>query len=241
MRIKRINKDGMGAIGVGTLIIFIALILVAAIAAAVIISTVASFQDRAETMAKEAKDRVSGGFKVAKVEGYRLPVGGVLNSTIDYLRIYVCAWDGSDPININTTRIEFLSGAPPNQGSQWVVITLAWYKVPSSTGSINERMQRDFYANDKRFAAEEVPGGQDNSGWDPWYSPTHEPTFFLVPGNVLVITIDLRPPTEGVGGQLPASTYGSYKLIPSSGAEFTDSFTTPSGYGTDALIDLTNA
>jgi flagellin FlaB len=240
MRIKRISKDEMGAIGVGTLIIFIALILVAAIAAAVIISTVASFQERAETMAKETKDRVSGGFKVAKIEGYRTSVSGVLNSTIDYLRIYVSAWDGSDPINVNTTRIEVLIGAPPNQGGQWTVVTLARYTVPGSTGSINVPQQLTL-ADNKYFAAEEVPGGQDNSGWDPWSSPTHQPTYFLVPGNVLVFSIDLRPPTDGVGGQLPANTYASFKLIPSNGAEYTDSFTTPSGYGTDALIDLTNA
>jgi flagellin FlaB len=240
MRIKRIGKDEMGAIGVGTLIIFIALILVAAIAAAVIISTVASFQERAETMAKETKDRVSGGFKVAKIEGYRDSVGGVLNSTIDYMRIYVSAWDGSDPININTTRVEVLIGAPPNLGGQWTVITLASYRVPGSNGFINQKQQLT-YATDKYFGAEEVPGGQDNSGWDPWWSATHQPTYFLVPGNVLVLTIDLRPPANGIGGQLPANTYASFKLIPSNGAEYTDSFTTPSGYGTDSLIDLTNA
>ena len=240
MRINRIKRDHAGAIGVGTLIIFIALILVAAIAAAVIISTVASFQDRAELMTKETKDRIAGGFKVAKIEGYRDSRGGVLNSTIDYLRIYVSAWDGSDPININTTRIEVLIGAPPNQGGQWTVLTLARYTVAGSTGYINVPQQLQL-ADDKHFAAEEVPGGQENSGWDPWSSPTHQPTYFLVPGNVLVLTIDLRPSPNGVNGQLPTSTYASLKLIPSNGPEYIDSFTTPSGYGTSALIDLTNA
>jgi len=55
-----------------------------------------------------------------------------------------------------------------------------------------------------------------------------------------VITIDLRP-TIGINGQLAPSTTCSLKIIPNSGIEFIDSFTTPSGYGTGALVDLTNA
>lgn len=241
MRIDRIRgKDSRGAIGVGTLIIFIALILVAAVAAAVIISTISSFEERAETTAKETKNRVSGGFKVSKIEGYRDSVNGTLNGTVDYLRIYVSAWDGSDPIDMNTTRVEVLIGAPPSQGAQWTVLTLAAYITPGATGSINIPQQLTL-ATDTRYAAEEVPGGQTNSGWDPWWSPTHVPTYFLVPGNVLVITIDLRPASDGIDGQLPPSTFASVKMMPSNGAEFIESFTTPAGYGTDSLIDLTNS
>jgi archaellin len=234
----RKRKDLEAAIGVGSLIIFIALILVAAIAAAVIIATVHAFQDRAEQRANEAANTTCGSFKVAAIEGWRGTSGaGTLNGTVDYLRLYISTWDC--PVDLNRTRVEVRTGAPPNSGGQYTILSLATYVVPGPTGQINIPQQLTL-ADNRRFAAEEVPGGVDNSGWDPWQSATHAPTYFLVPGNVLVLTIDLRP-TIGIGGQLPPSTTCSVKIIPNSGIEFIDQFTTPSGYGTGALVDLTNA
>jgi len=90
-----------GQTGIGTLIVFIALVLTAAIAAFLITQTTVSTQSKAAAVADQARERTGTTVEVVTVEGL------VNNSSgrIDRYILYVRLAPGSSPINLNTTTI----------------------------------------------------------------------------------------------------------------------------------------
>ncbi len=81
------KKDEIGAIGIGTLIVFIALILVAAIAAAVIIGTAEDLEERSEQAGQDAENLVSGKVIIWLAEG-SLDASGDIDKVYLYLDLY---------------------------------------------------------------------------------------------------------------------------------------------------------
>ena len=64
---KKIETDSLAAIGIGAMIVFIALILVAAVAAAVIIQTAEKLQQNAQSTGDDTTDEMSGKVQILNV------------------------------------------------------------------------------------------------------------------------------------------------------------------------------
>jgi len=94
-------------VGVGTLIIFIAMVLVAAVAAAVIIGTSGSLQQRAQATGKEATAEVSSNMNVVGMYGQRNNTG----SNLWNLHVYMTLSAGSVPIDLNQTIVRYGDGS----------------------------------------------------------------------------------------------------------------------------------
>lgn len=101
---KNIKKDEEALVGIGTLIIFIAMILIAAVAATVLINTAEELQARAKTVGTQTIREVSAGISVESVTGYTNP-----NKTkITHLALTVRPRAGSKDIDLSLCTLSVL-------------------------------------------------------------------------------------------------------------------------------------
>ena len=95
-------SNNYGSIGIGTMIIFIAMVLVAGIAASVMIQTMNNLQNEANRTGSETVREISTGIEIRQVSGY------VINSKIDQIALYISPIVASGGIDLSHTVI-FLS------------------------------------------------------------------------------------------------------------------------------------
>ena len=93
------TEQDRGQVGIGTLIVFIALVLVAAIAAGVLINTAGFLQSQAEATGEESTDQVANGLQI---EGGQVSADG----NYDDPEITISLAPGSDSIDIGDARLE---------------------------------------------------------------------------------------------------------------------------------------
>ena len=98
---KNIKKDDEAVVGIGTLIVFIAMVLVAAVAASVIMQTAESLQQRAYAVGKQTIRDVSSGVRIISVTGYT----DLAKTKIQYLAIAITPRAGSYDIDLNKTLL----------------------------------------------------------------------------------------------------------------------------------------
>ena len=99
--IRSIKSEEQAAIGVGTLIVFIAMVLVAAVAASVIIQTSENLQQRAYAVGKQTIRQVSSGLEIIDLTGYT----DSAKTKIEYLAISVKPRAGSYDLDLNETLL----------------------------------------------------------------------------------------------------------------------------------------
>jgi flagellin FlaB len=89
-------------VGIGTLIVFIALVLVAAIAAGVLINTAGFLQSQAEATGEESTSQVSSGVDVVSSYGFDDDV----TPGIENIELTVSKRAGSEPIDLTKIEIQ---------------------------------------------------------------------------------------------------------------------------------------
>ncbi|SDG00524.1 flagellin FlaB [Methanolobus vulcani] len=110
-----LKKNTRAQVGIGTLIIFIAMVLVAAVAAAVLIQTSGTLQQKAQSTGKQATQEVSSNLMVKTIEGVRAKTSATtMSETIDLLKLKVGLNVGSSPVDVNQVVISITDGTTAN-------------------------------------------------------------------------------------------------------------------------------
>ncbi len=209
-RIK-MRENEQAEMGVGTLIVFIAMIIVAAVAATVLITTAYEMQQQAEHTGDIAMRDVATGYKVINIGGDRdNPNDGAGNqSTIQILEIKVGLLAGSPAVSGTDTIIEITDGT--------VDVTLTY--VDTSSGEYNQT------ASATQFTIQPLRD----------MAPTNDSatTALLTSGDIGLIFID----ADAAGLNLATQTTCEIKIIPKHGIPTFESFTTPAVY-TDRYLNF---
>lgn len=92
-----------GQVGIGTLIVFISMILVAAIAASVLINTAGMLQQKAQTTGKEVVSQTSTGLNIMSISG----TVDSTNNTVTDLKVTIKLQPGSEAVDLDKLVISY--------------------------------------------------------------------------------------------------------------------------------------
>ena len=101
---KTLKENVEAVIGIGTIIVFIAMILIAAVAASVLISTSEDLKARAKTVGTQTIREVSAGISIDSVTGYTNPD----KTYIEYLALTIRPRAGSKDIDLSLCTLSVL-------------------------------------------------------------------------------------------------------------------------------------
>ncbi|NJE60328.1 flagellin [Thermococcus sp. 21S7] len=203
-----------GAVGIGTLIVFIAMVLVAAVAAAVLINTSGYLQQKASSTGRASTEQVASGIQVMRVTGH------VSGDYIDKLAIYVTPNAGSAGIDLNNTKILIA-----NNETQ---VYLKYKESQDGTNTSNV-FSTSFWTNaDSDYYVALVIQDYDKSAID---------GTTLNKGDIAALLVDVKQALYNNNNGIPVRTHITGKVIPEFGAPGVIDFTTPSTYTTD-IVDL---
>ncbi len=211
---RRFIADRRAESGMGALLVFIASILVAAVAAGVIIQTTYMAQQRAQTTAELSIKDVSNGFKILSVEG---KVDNTTN-TLKYIYLKVALHAGSDAIDLNNTIIEITDGTHEAN----LKLDYSWLGAANTTLTDITSAEENATANtDFTVVVLRDPNNQ--------FSKTSP---VVTQGTLLKIVISVE------GWSIGPQTEVTIKIIPKHGVPTLEEFTTPATFAGKTYVSL---
>ena len=215
---ETLKRKDVGSIGIGAMIVFIAMVLVAGIAASVLIQTSTTLESQAMATGSETTDEVAGGIAVFDIEGHV-----ATDDDIDGLAITVRVRAGSPDIDLNETMILL------TDGSKKVLLRYDYADANHFNSSVNESDASVFGFNYTSLSNEEfgilVLNDADSSCSR--YTPV------INTGDKVMLFVD----ADACFGKIQERTDVFGYIYPEHGSPGVISFRTPSSYS-DTVYDL---
>jgi flagellin FlaB len=198
------------------MIVFIAMVLVAGIAASVLIQTSTRLESQAMTTGAETTEEVSGGISVEDIVGH-------VATDIDMLAITVRVRAGSPDMDLNHTVIEI------HNGSVKALLSYDYADAAHFNSSVDADANLFNTGSISTLTNEEfgIIVLEDPDSSVTQYNPV------INRGDLVVLTID----TNAIFGEIAERTDVAGMIMPEIGAPGMIAFTTPASY-TDTVYDL---
>jgi len=206
----RINQRG--AIGIGAMIIFIAIVLTAGIAAYLIISTGSQLQIKSSTSGQQTISEVSTGVKISTIEAHDT------SGAIDKVVIAITPRSGSPDIPLTSTLIELSNH---NVKDILSYSSTAW--VDGTTGVANIFQANAFPTSGSEFGVIVLKDEDHSCGQN---APV------LTRDDSVMLTLN----TSAVFGGIAENVNIQGNVIPPEGSWGVIFFTTPSSFSQEVLI-----
>jgi flagellin FlaB len=249
------NMDTSAQVGIGTLIIFIAMVLVAAVAAAVLIQTSGTLQQKAQSTGKEATQEVSSNLMVKTIDGLRAKTDSTnMAGNVSLLKLKVGLNVGSSPVDMNQVVISITDGTTTNN----LIYANNEQTYSTAMDGFNSSGNASANLNSLLTGTQTTPG--DNSKYfytvekirDEDGSFTQEEPVMNT-GDLIIVYVSTMASGDVSHTKLGSETIGTMKdtglvvaprtsvsivLTPEAGAATTADFVTPSSYGTLETVQL---
>jgi len=214
--ISKLREKDVGAIGIGAMIVFIAMVLVAGIAASVLIQTSGKLEMQAMKSGQGTIAEVATGIQVEGIDGYN--ISGA--AAISWLAIEIRARAGSKEVDISETVIELTDSSTKNL---FTYNSGNFTPVESINGDI---FTASFYPfNNGTVFGVIVLEDADNS-----ITPSNP---IINTGDHVILTVNITSAFGGFSTRIDVAGL----VIPEEGSPGVISFTTPASY-TEAVVEL---
>ncbi|WP_226039374.1 archaellin/type IV pilin N-terminal domain-containing protein [Natrinema sp. DC36] len=212
----QVDDDTRGQVGIGTLIVFIAMVLVAAIAAGVLINTAGVLQSQASDTGSETQQEVANQIDVIHAVGavYEGASGedALNNSYVDTVNMTIKKSAGSEAIDLTSMTVQYTSNKED--------VSLTY-----DDGSVSG-------ANAENFTTHSITDSSNES-----LTNTEERVKLEIDTGAIEDNVEDSSGTGQPVG-LPAGESVTIKLIDQSGAQYTYGVSLPNTFGDKSIVEV---